>query len=164
MSSDQGTTRTRPVVSFLRRSTPGFGPTSANDFRQDRRYNRCGRRPVGRIDGRRQTTWNRLAHNRRIRGRHRSKAQQNARAPQRKGFCGAKRQRTRLGDQRPHMAAGGLSHQPAHPQEDRRRLRLDQDIAGQEQTKFRGRVGWAFTFASVAYNLVRLPKPMATPI
>ena len=33
-------------------------------------------------------------------------------------------------------------------------------IAGQERTKFRGRerVGWAFTFAAAAYNLVRLPK------
>jgi transposase len=33
-------------------------------------------------------------------------------------------------------------------------------IAGQEKTKFRGRerVGWAFTFAAAAYNLVRLPK------
>jgi transposase len=36
-------------------------------------------------------------------------------------------------------------------------------VAGQEQTKFRGRdrVGWAFTFAAAAYNLVRLPKLMA---
>src|SRR5664279_1557456 len=33
-------------------------------------------------------------------------------------------------------------------------------IAGQEKTRFRGvgRVGWAFTFAAAAYNLVRLPK------
>jgi len=33
-------------------------------------------------------------------------------------------------------------------------------VAGQERTKFRGRerVGWAFTFAAAAYNLVRLPK------
>ncbi|HUJ80559.1 MAG TPA: IS5 family transposase [Candidatus Acidoferrales bacterium] len=39
-------------------------------------------------------------------------------------------------------------------------------VAGQEQTKFRGRerVGWAFTFAAAAYNLVRLPKLMAAPI
>jgi IS5 family transposase len=38
-------------------------------------------------------------------------------------------------------------------------------IAGQEQTKFRGceRAGWAFTFATAAYNLVRLPKLMAAP-
>jgi transposase len=33
-------------------------------------------------------------------------------------------------------------------------------VAGHEQTRFRGRdrVGWAFTFAAAAYNLVRLPK------
>ena len=38
-------------------------------------------------------------------------------------------------------------------------------VAGQEQTKFRGRerVGWAFTFAAAAYNLVRLPKLTAAP-
>ncbi|WP_430981686.1 transposase, partial [Mesorhizobium ciceri] len=38
-------------------------------------------------------------------------------------------------------------------------------IAGQEKTKLRGRdrVGWAFTFAAAAYNLVRLPKLMAAP-
>ncbi len=36
-------------------------------------------------------------------------------------------------------------------------------VAGQRKTKFRGRdrVGWAFTFAAAAYNLVRLPKLMA---
>jgi transposase len=35
-------------------------------------------------------------------------------------------------------------------------------VAGQRKTRFRGRdrVGWAFTFAAVAYNLVRLPKLM----
>ncbi|MER8652138.1 IS5 family transposase [Mesorhizobium sp. M1121] len=38
-------------------------------------------------------------------------------------------------------------------------------IAGQEKTKFRGRdrVGWAFTFAAAAYNLVRLPKLITVP-
>lgn len=38
-------------------------------------------------------------------------------------------------------------------------------IAGQDKTKFRGRdrVGWAFTFAAAAYNLVRPPKLMAVP-
>lgn len=38
-------------------------------------------------------------------------------------------------------------------------------IAGQEKTKLRGRerVGWAFTFAAAAYNLMRLPKLMAAP-
>ena len=36
-------------------------------------------------------------------------------------------------------------------------------VAGQEKAKFRGRdrVGWAFTFAAAAYNLVRLPKLIA---
>ncbi|MER8931292.1 IS5 family transposase [Mesorhizobium sp. M0859] len=38
-------------------------------------------------------------------------------------------------------------------------------VAGQRQTKFRGRdrVGWAFTFSAAAYNLVRLPKLLAGP-
>ena len=33
-------------------------------------------------------------------------------------------------------------------------------IAGQAKTRFRGtaRVGWAFTLAAAAYNLIRLPK------
>ena len=36
-------------------------------------------------------------------------------------------------------------------------------VAGQRKTRFRGRdrVGWAFTFAIAAYNLVRLPKLLA---
>ncbi len=36
-------------------------------------------------------------------------------------------------------------------------------VAGQDKTKLRGRdrVGWAFTLAAAAYNLVRLPKLMA---
>ena len=34
-------------------------------------------------------------------------------------------------------------------------------VARQEKTKFRGRVGWAFSFAAAAYNLVRLPKLIA---
>jgi transposase len=36
-------------------------------------------------------------------------------------------------------------------------------VAGQQKTKFRGieRVGWAFSFAAAAYNLVRLPKLLA---
>jgi transposase len=38
-------------------------------------------------------------------------------------------------------------------------------VAGQAKTKMRGRdrVGWAFTFAAAAYNLVRLPKLIAVP-
>jgi transposase len=39
-------------------------------------------------------------------------------------------------------------------------------VAGQQKTKFRGvdRVGWAFSFAAAAYNLVRLPKLLAQAI
>jgi transposase len=39
-------------------------------------------------------------------------------------------------------------------------------VAGQEKTRFRGvgRVGWAFTFAAAAYNLVRLPKLLAEAV
>jgi hypothetical protein len=38
-------------------------------------------------------------------------------------------------------------------------------IAGQRKTRFRGRdkVGWAFTFAAAAYNLIRLPKLLGAP-
>jgi Transposase DDE domain len=36
-------------------------------------------------------------------------------------------------------------------------------VGGQETSRFRGRerVGWAFTFAAAAYNLVWLPKLIA---
>lgn len=39
-------------------------------------------------------------------------------------------------------------------------------VAGQDKSRFRGRdrVGWAFTFAAAAYNLVRLPKLLVVPI
>ena len=36
-------------------------------------------------------------------------------------------------------------------------------IGGQEKTRGRDRVGWAFTFTAAAYNLARLPKLLATP-
>jgi hypothetical protein len=38
-------------------------------------------------------------------------------------------------------------------------------VAGPRKTKYRGldKVGWAFTFAAAAYNLIRLPKLMAEP-
>jgi transposase len=38
-------------------------------------------------------------------------------------------------------------------------------VTGQDKTRLRGRdrVGWAFTFAAAAYNLVRLPKLIAVP-
>jgi hypothetical protein len=39
-------------------------------------------------------------------------------------------------------------------------------VGGQRKSRFGGldRVGWTFTFAAAAYNLVRLPKPMARPV
>jgi transposase len=39
-------------------------------------------------------------------------------------------------------------------------------VAGQRKTKYRGlwRVGWAFTFAAAAYNLVRMRTLMALPV
>ncbi|MEW5424996.1 IS66 family insertion sequence element accessory protein TnpB [Amorphus sp. 3PC139-8] len=38
-------------------------------------------------------------------------------------------------------------------------------VAGLDRPKLRGvdRVGWAFTFAAAAYNLIRLPKLLAPP-
>ena len=39
-------------------------------------------------------------------------------------------------------------------------------VAGHRKSRFRGiaRVSWAFTFATAAYNLIRLPKLLeATP-
>ena len=70
--------------------------------------------------------------------------------------CGAEHQRPKFGDRRTHDAARRLCRQSARPQAHRRSVR-------QEKTKFRGRgrVGWAFTFAAAAYNLVRLPKLIA---
>jgi transposase len=39
-------------------------------------------------------------------------------------------------------------------------------VAGQRKTKYRGiwRVGWAFTFAAAAYNLVRMRNLLTTPV
>jgi hypothetical protein len=58
---------------------------------------------------------------------------------------------------------GRLCRQPAHPQAHRGGIRLDQDDRRAEKSRFRGRdrVGWVFTFAAAAYNLVRLPKLIA---
>ena len=58
----------------------------------------------------------------------------------------------------------GLCGQPAHPQAHRGSLRLDQGCRRAGEDKFRGlgRVGLAFTFAAAAYDLVRLPKLLAS--
>jgi hypothetical protein len=38
------------------------------------------------------------------------------------------------------------------------------EVGGMAQTKFRSlaRVGWMFTLKAAAYNLIRLPRPLAT--
>ena len=64
---------------------------------------------------------------------------------------------------------GRTTRHPGYAVSQRIRKRIEEafgwikTIAGQEKTKFRGvdRVGFAFTFAAAAYNLVRLPKLMA---
>ena len=64
---------------------------------------------------------------------------------------------------------GRTTRHGGYPVSQRIRKRIEEafgwikTVAGQEKTKFRGvdRVGWAFTFAAAAYNLVRLPKLMA---
>lgn len=64
---------------------------------------------------------------------------------------------------------GRTTRHPGYAVSQRIRKRIEEafgwikTIAGQEKTRFRGldRVGFAFTFAAAAYNLVRLPKLMA---
>lgn len=59
---------------------------------------------------------------------------------------------------------------PGYAASQRARKRIEEvfgwmkGVAGQRKTRFRGtaRVGWAFTFAAAAYNLIRLPKLLAT--
>jgi hypothetical protein len=58
---------------------------------------------------------------------------------------------------------------PGYAASQRARKRIEEasawikTIAGQAKTSFRGtaRVGWAFTLAAAAYNLIRLPKLLA---
>ena len=68
-----------------------------------------------------------------------------------------------LGHRRPDHPASRLCDQPAHPQADRGGVRLDQGDRPARQTRHRGleRVGWQFTLAAAAYNLIRLPKLLA---
>ena len=63
---------------------------------------------------------------------------------------------------------GRTTRHPGYAVSQRIRKRIEEGfgwiktIAGLKKTKFRGldRVGWAFTFAAAAYNLIRLPKLM----
>ena len=64
---------------------------------------------------------------------------------------------------------GRTTRHPGYAVSQRIRKRIEEafgwikTVAGQGKTKFRGvaRVGFAFTFAAAAYNLVRLPKLLA---
>jgi len=66
----------------------------------------------------------------------------------------------RLMDERPGMAAMPSASASARIEE---AFGWIKTIAGQQKSRFRGRdrVGWAFTFAAAAYDLVRLPKLIA---
>jgi hypothetical protein len=65
---------------------------------------------------------------------------------------------------------GRTTRHPGYVLSQRARKRIEEafgwlkTIAGQDQTRRRGtnRVGWSFTLAAAAYNLVRLPKLLAT--
>ena len=65
---------------------------------------------------------------------------------------------------------GRTTRHPGYGASQRVRKRIEEAfawikaIAGQSRTKLRGlaRVRWSFTLAAAAYNLVRLPKLLAT--
>ena len=67
----------------------------------------------------------------------------------------------------PRRSTGDVTRRLRHHQRIRKRIEEAfgwiNTVAGQEKTKFRGRdrVGWAFTFASAAYNLAPLPELLA---
>jgi len=66
---------------------------------------------------------------------------------------------------------GRTTRHPGYAVSQRIRKRIEEGfgwmktIAGLRKTKFRGleKVGWAFTLAAAAYNLIRLPKLLAEP-
>ena len=82
---------------------------------------------------------------------------------------------------RPHVAQntrgrgsaidGRTTRHPGYAQSQRLRKRIEEAFgwiksAGLRRPMLRGRdrVGWAFTFAAAAYNLVRLPKLLMVPV
>lgn len=64
---------------------------------------------------------------------------------------------------------GRTTRHPGYARSQRRRKRVEEifgwlkTIGLQRQTRFRGvdRVGWMFTFATAAYNLVRMQRRLA---
>lgn len=77
---------------------------------------------------------------------------------------------TKTGRRRSSSVDGRTVRHPGYGQSQRRRKLVEEafgwikTIAGQAKTRFRGleRVGWSFTFAAAAYNLIRLPKLLET--
>lgn len=61
-------------------------------------------------------------------------------------------------DRPPHHPPFGLYREPAHAKAHRGELRLDQDHLAKTRHRGLDRVGWMFTLAAAACNLVRLPK------
>jgi len=78
--------------------------------------------------------------------------------------------RTKTGARRRSAIDGRVTRHPGYAASQRLRKRIEESfgwtktIAGQCKTRFRGvlRVGWAFTLAAAAYNLIRIPKLLAT--
>jgi transposase len=77
---------------------------------------------------------------------------------------------TKTGKRRTSAIDGRVTRHPGYAASQRIRKRIEEGfgwtktIAGQCKTRFRGvlRVGWAFTLAAAAYNLIRIPKLLAT--
>jgi transposase len=77
---------------------------------------------------------------------------------------------TKTGRRRRSAIDGRTTRHAGYAQSQRRRKLVEEafgwikTIAGQAKTSFKGleRVGWSFTFAAAAYNLIRLPKLLQT--
>ena len=78
---------------------------------------------------------------------------------------------SKLGVQRRSAVDGRTTHHAGYAVSMRVRKRIEEvfgwvkSSAGLRQTKFRGvdRVGWSFSLAATAYNLIRLPRLLGSP-
>jgi hypothetical protein len=79
--------------------------------------------------------------------------------------CRAEHRGPALGDRSPHHPAPRIRGLPAHPQAHREAFGWAKTVAGLRKMRHRGlfKVGWQFTLAMAAYNLVQLPKLLAEP-
>jgi IS5 family transposase len=79
---------------------------------------------------------------------------------------------TKTGKRRRSAIDGRTTRHPGYGVSQRIRKRIEEafgwikTVAGHQKTRFRGlaRVGFAFTFAAAAYNLVRLPRLLAEAV